>query len=286
MSVVVFGSLNHDTSLWLPHFPSPDETLPVVRIEEFCGGKGANQATAAARLGAEVAMIGCVGDDPFGRTLTDQLVVNGVNVDHVRIVEGTTGRAFPIIADGEVIILIAAGANAVTGVADADAAADTIAAADVLLLQGEVGADGARRAAELAKAAGTLVVFNPAPVVADVAAAVLPFADIVTPNRAELEQIDVPDGVRLVVTLGPEGALIDGATAIPSFPTDVIDPTGAGDSFCGALAVGLADGLSLEDAARRGCAAGALACRRAGAEPSMPTKDELEALLAGEGPST
>lgn len=278
-SVAVFGSLNHDTSLWLPHLPASDETLGVLRIEEFCGGKGANQATAAARLGADVAMIGCVGDDPFGQQLTAQLVANGVDDRHVRIVDVTTGRAFPVIADDEVFILIAAGANGVTGVADADSAAETLAAADVLLLQGEVGGAGAARAAELASDAGTTVVFNPAPVVDDVVAAVMPFADVVIANRTEVDLIDVPTTAQLVVTLGAYGAVI-GDSSVPSFPTEVVDPTGAGDSFCGALAVGLAEGLDLVEAVRRGCAAGALACRKAGAEPSMPTRDALDALLA------
>ncbi len=278
MRVAVFGSLNYDITLWVPHFPQPDETLVVDRLEEFCGGKGANQATAAARLGATVDMIGCVGRDAHGDSLVAALERNGIAHDHVTRVDAPTGAAFPLVTPDNVSILIAEGANAVTGPEHADAARDAVAAADVLLLQGEVGAAGAGRAAELAVATSTLVVFNPAPVADDVVAAVLPRASVVVMNEQEQAAVDVPADLATVVTLGSRGALV-GDEHVPAFDVPVVDPTGAGDAFCGALAVALAEGRELIDATRFASAAGAVAVGVAGAEPSMPTRDQVEALL-------
>ncbi len=279
MRVAVFGSLNYDITLWVPHFPMPDETLVADRLEEFCGGKGANQATAAARLGATVDMIGCVGRDAHGDSLVAALRRNGVSDHHVARVDGPTGAAFPLVTPDNVSILIARGANAVTGPRHAEAARDAIAAADVLLLQGEVGAAGARRAAEVAGAASTLVVFNPAPADPDVVAAVLPLASVVVMNEQEQAEVDVPADIATVVTLGRRGARV-GDTTVAAFDVPVVDPTGAGDAFCGAVSVALAEGQELVDATRFASAAGACAVRVAGAEPSMPTRGQVEALLA------
>ena len=183
--VVSFGSLNYDLSIWLDRLPGPDETLRAQRMEAFSGGKGANQATAAARLGADAHMVGCVGDDDRGRWLREVLNDSGVDTSLVRIAEAPTGTAVPLITPADVSIVIVPGANASTGVADADAAAEVIADADVLLLQGEVGAAGARRAAQAARSGGTTVVFNPAPVDPFLVEAVVPLADVLVVNRAE-----------------------------------------------------------------------------------------------------
>ena len=279
MRVAVFGSLNYDITLWVPHIPLPDETLLADRLEEFCGGKGANQATAAARLGAEVSMIGCVGRDAHGDTLVAALERNGVDHRHVARVDGPTGAAFPLVTPDNVSILIARGANGVTGPDHADAAYDAISAADVLLLQGEVGGAGAGRAAELAVAAGTKVIFNPAPVDETVVAHVLPHASLVVMNELEQAAVAVPDDVETVVTLGSRGAEA-GGTHVAAFDVPVVDPTGAGDAFCAALAVAVADGMALVDATRFASAAGACAVQVAGAEPSMPTRALVEELLS------
>lgn len=284
VKVVSFGSLNYDLSIWIDRLPGPDETLRAQKMEAFSGGKGANQATAAARLGADTHMVGCVGDDDRGRWLLDVLNDSGVDTSLVRIADEPTGTAVPLISPADVSIVIVAGANASTGVADAEAAAAVIAAADVLLLQGEVGAAGARRAAQAAKSGGTTVVFNPAPVDPFLAEAVVPLADVLVVNRAEQTQIDAigPDTSQcvIVITLGGRGAQLDDVL-VPSFPAEVVDPTGAGDAFCGALGVALAEERPLIDAVRFANAAGALAVQTPGAQPSMPTRAAVNALVDG-----
>jgi ribokinase len=274
------GSLNHDLTIWVPHLPAPDETLLAHRLAEFRGGKGANQATAAARAGGRTAMVGAVGADARGEGLVAGLAADGVDVRHVRRLAGVpTGVAVPVVADtGDVTVTVVAGANAALTPAHVEAAADVLAGADVLLLQGEVPAAAAARAAELARAGGVLVLLNPAPV-NEVAAAVLPLADVVVVNRDEAVRIGaVPPSAAVVTTLGAGGVQV-GDAHVPAFPATVVDPTGAGDAFCGALAVALAEGRDLVAAARFGAAAGACAVAVAGAEPSMPTRAAIEAVL-------
>ncbi|WP_419917759.1 PfkB family carbohydrate kinase [Candidatus Poriferisocius sp.] len=282
MKVVSFGSLNYDLSIWLDRLPGPDETLRAQRMGVFSGGKGANQATAAARLGAAAHLVGCVGNDDRGRWLLDTLSGNGVNIGHVRISQEPTGTAVPLITPSEVSIVIVAGANADTGMADADEAEAVITGADVLLLQGEVGAAGAQRAAQIARSSGTAVLFNPAPVDPVLVKAVTPLADVLVMNRAEQAQVAAigprTDQCETVITLGSRGALINGVE-VPPYPTQVVDPTGAGDAFCGALGVALAEGRPLIKAARFANAAGALAVATSGAQPSMPTLTAVESLL-------
>lgn len=277
-----FGSLNYDLSIWLDRLPGPDETLRAQRMEAFSGGKGANQAVAAARLGATAHLVGCVGDDDRGRWLLDRLNASGVDTGHVRTVEEPTGTAVPLISPVDVSIVIVAGANASTGVADADAAAQVIAAADVLLLQGEVGAAGARRAAQAARSGETAVVFNPAPVDPFLVEAVVPLADLLVMNRAEQAQVGAIGAdtgqCETVLTLGSRGAQV-GEVMVPPYPAEVVDPTGAGDAFCGALGVSLAEGQPLIEAVRFANAAGALAVGTPGAQPSMPNRAAVEALL-------
>ena len=284
VKVVSFGSLNYDLSIWLDRLPGSDETLQAQKMEAFPGGKGANQATAAARLGADTHMVGCVGNDDRGRWLLGVLDDSGVDTSLVRIAEEPTGTAVPLISPADVSIVIVAGANVSTGVADAEGAAEVIAAADVLLLQGEVGAAGARRAAQAARSGGTAVLFNPAPVDPFLVEAVVPLTDVLVVNRAEQTQIDAigPDTSEcdIVLTLGGRGAQVDDVL-VPSFPAEVVDPTGAGDAFCGALGVALAEGRPLIDAVRFANAAGALAVQTPGAQPSMPTRDAVSALVEG-----
>ena len=283
--VVSYGSLNVDLSIRVPHLPAPDETLAATAMEEFLGGKGANQATAAARLGAQAAMIGCVGTDGRGDAILAGLVRNGVDHTHVTRVDQPTGTAVPLVTPEDVAIVIVRGANDVTGVEHADAAAELIAAADVLLVQGELRPEGARRAAEIARDAGTAVICNPAPPAIDVAEAVFPLASVVVVNRHEASVLPMPDPgtADVVVTLGAGGAEVAGEH-IPAVPADVVDPTGAGDAFCGALAVALGEGHDLGAATRFASAAGALAVGVAGAEPSFPTRGAIDALLSSAGP--
>jgi ribokinase len=277
-SVVVVGSLNHDLAIRLPRFPRPDETLAAHDVTEFRGGKGYNQATAAARLGARVAMIGCVGDDGAGALLRAGMQASGVDQRGVRTVAAHSGVAVPLITDGgEVAIVIVAGANGLVDAAVVDASVDAFAGTDVLLLQGEIPAAASVRAAALAHAAGAMVVVNPAPVGAQ-SAMLVDAADLVVVNRDEATTLGLEPSTRVVVTLGAEGVLV-GTTHVPAFPVAVVDPTGAGDAFCAALAVALAEGDDLVVAARFAAAAGACAVRRLGAETGLPTRAEVMALL-------
>ena len=214
LKIVVVGSLNADVTLWVPRRPSPDETMHAERIAWFRGGKGANQAVAAARLGAEVVMVGCVGDDSQGRWLRAGLEAEGVDCRHVTNVDVPTGLAMITVDPDDVSIVVAGGANASLSAGGVQAAVSDIAAADALLLQGEVSAAAARTAAEIARSGGTLVVLNPAPY-NDVAPAVLPLADIVIVNRAESQQLQsdgAADGLRpdavLVETRGAAGCAV------------------------------------------------------------------------------
>ena len=280
--IACLGSLNADIAVWVSHVPASDETLAADRVAHFLGGKGANQATAAARLGAAVAMIGVVGSDANGDAIVAGLERNGIDHQHVRRSTEPTGLAIPIITrSGEVSIIIGAGANATVSPDDAERAADTIRAADVLLLQGEVPADACARAAAIARDAGTAVQLNPAPF-NEVAAAVLPHATTVLVNRqeaTELSRMAVPEDLTVVTTLGRDGARC-GAITVPAFDVPVVDPTGAGDAFCGAFAVATAEGMALEDSLRFASAAGALSVQVAGAEPSMPERELVDALVA------
>jgi ribokinase len=278
--IACFGSMNHDLTLWVPHPPAPDETVRAHRVAEFLGGKGANQAVAARRLGVGVAMVGRVGDDGSGVTILDDLAAEGIDTRHVKVTPGPTGRAVPIVSDdGQVSIVIVAGANGAVGPSDADDAAELIAAADVLLLQGEVGTSASGRAAAIAREAGRMIVFNPAPV-PDRSDLVLEHDPIVVANSHEALEMRLQSSDRVIVTLGSAGVQI-GATRVSAFPAEVVDPTGAGDAFCAAMAVALAEGAEMVEACRFGAAAGALAVGVAGAAPSMPTRERVDVLVAG-----
>ena len=282
-TIVVVGSLNADVTLWVPRRPSPDETLHAERIAWFRGGKGANQAVAAARLGAEVVMVGRVGDDEQGRWLRAGLEAEGIDCRHVASVDVPTGLAAITVDPDDVSIVVAAGANASLDADCVRAAEGEIAAADALLLQGEVSAGAARSAAEIAREQGVTVVLNPAPY-NEVAPAVLPLADIVIVNRAEAQQLRQPDAggsvpelrpdAVLVETRGAAGCVADGVS-VAAPQVAVVDATGAGDAFAAAFAVGIASGGTVEGAARLAVRAGAWAVTVAGAQPSLPTMAQL-----------
>ncbi|WP_419911453.1 ribokinase [Candidatus Poriferisodalis sp.] len=308
--IAVVGSLNADVTLWVPRRPSPDETLHAERIAWFRGGKGANQAIAAARLGAEVVMVGRVGDDTQGRWLRSGLEAEGIDCRHVASVDVPTGLAVITVDPDDVSIVVAAGANASLDAAGVQAAAAEIAAADALLLQGEVSAAAARAAAEIAREHGVTVVANPAPY-NDVAPAVLPLADVIIVNRAEAEQLRRPEAGGGVGDLRSDAVLVETRSAAgcvvgaprvaetaqlsqraPDMPADgatdadreitvhapqvaAVDATGAGDAFAGALAVAMASGATVEEAAHLAVRAGAWAVTVAGAQPSLPTAEQL-----------
>jgi len=298
--IAVVGSLNMDLIVRSPRIPRPGETILGGTFHTAPGGKGANQAVAAARLGGTVAMVGRVGSDAFGDQLLGSLAADGVDAAHVARDSAATGIALITVDDaGQNSIVVASGANAHLSPADVDGAASAIAAAGVLLLQLESPPETALRAAELARAHGATVVLNPAPARA-LPDALLKLVDVLVPNESEtslLTGLPVGDvaqaeaaaeallrlGVGAVIlTLGARGALLahaGGVEAVPPFPVTPLDTTAAGDAFLGALAVALAEGRPLAEAARWGNAAGALATTRLGAQPSLPTRQEIEDLV-------
>lgn len=301
--VVVVGSLNTDLVCRVPRHLVPGETSAGLSFDEFAGGKGLNQAVAAARLGAQVAMVGRVGTDDYGDRLRTTLAEAGIEASKVWRDPAGTGLAIIMVSEatGDNIIAILARANGQLSPIDVEAAEPALRRADVLLLQLEVPLATTQRAAELARAAGTRVILNPAPA-QPLSREVLSLCDIVTPNESEaarLTGIAVEDdaGVRaaaealraqgasvVVMTLGARGVYAlgpEGELRVPTFPVKAVDTTAAGDAFSGGLAYGLASGLTLSEALRWGCAAGALACTRAGAVPSLPTQAEALTLLTG-----
>jgi len=295
--IVVVGSLNMDLVVRAPRHPQPGETILGGDFRTFPGGKGANQAVAAARLGAAVQMIGRVGADAFGDALLRTLAQDGVNTTHVRRdQEAPTGVALITLnAAGQNAIVVAPGANARVTPQDVVAAEAAFAGAAVLLLQLECPLPAVAQAIELAKQHGAQVVLNPAPA-QPLDAALLAQVDYLLPNQNELALLTGLDDVRpavsrlqalgvrrIVVTLGEEGVLVaegDSEIHLPAHGVPVVDTTAAGDAFAGAFAVALLEGHSTRQAAAWGNAAGALAVMRAGAQPSLPRRDELEKFLA------
>jgi ribokinase len=261
--LTVVGSINLDLVAKLERLPRPGETLSGATLSRIPGGKGANQAVAASRLGAEVRMIGCVGRDGHAVEALAGLKEAGVDLD-VREVDSPTGVAIILVgADGENVIVVVPGANAsVTGAS----------ASGNILCQLEIPDDAVREA----RAHADWLCVNAAP-----ARPLVVEADLVVANRYEAEVIG-PQPL-LAVTLGEEGAILleDGREVARAAPpeVDAVDGTAAGDAFTACLAVSLLEGLDREDALRRACAAGALAASRFGAQPSLATADEVDAIL-------
>ncbi|MCZ6675683.1 MAG: ribokinase [Candidatus Poribacteria bacterium] len=300
--VAVVGSFNMDLVTQAERRPRKGETLIGEAFGTFIGGKGSNQAIAAARLGADVTMIGRLGTDAFGDTLMAAHTHERIHTEFVvRDAEAGTGVALIIIdAEGDNSIIIVPRANMRLSVADVERASEVIAAADVLLLQLEVPIEASQRAAEIAQFSGTKVILNPAPA-QELPERLLAQVDILTPNEVETEWLsgvevaDLASAERaaevllrkglsaVVLTLGNRGALLVTPALkklIPAYAVNVVDTTAAGDAFCGALATALARGDKLEDAVAFANAAGALAVTVLGAAPSMPTAEQVEAFGA------
>ncbi|MCE1179198.1 MAG: ribokinase [Micrococcales bacterium] len=269
--VVVLGSLNVDLVTRVERHPRPGETLLGEGLERLAGGKGANQAVAAAAAGAQVAMVGCVGDDDAGAAYRRRLARLGIDVSAVHTVAGTpTGHALVAVDDaGENTIIVVPGANHLTEGQSVHDAIDALRPGDVLLMQLELPVPEVARAARSAAHIGARVVINAAPYAA-LPADVVALADPVVVNEHEALALAeaglVPAST--LVTFGAHGISWDGEQfdAVPVPPDAVVDTTGAGDAFCGALAAALATGADRDEAARRALQAGADAVRHAGAQ--------------------
>ena len=277
-SVTVVGSCNLDLVAFCERLPRAGETLTATDFERVPGGKGANQAVAAARLGAEVRFIGCVGDDEHGRLAVAGLEEAGVDLNGLRRVDHEpTGVALITVSEGgDNQIVVVPGANRRLTPADVDAAG-----ADAVLTQLEIPLETVARATEPAT---RLVCLNAAPA-REVPPDILARCDLIVANSFELDALgSSPLGPLFALTLGADGALLleggeEVARATPPTVT-AVDGTAAGDAFTACLVVSLAEGRPREEALRRACAAGAIAASRPGAQPSLPTRDEVDAILA------
>jgi ribokinase len=296
--IVVVGSFNMDLTAYMERFPRPGETLAGRKFVTGPGGKGSNQAVAAARLGAEVTFIGRLGNDVFAQAAIDFWQHEHIDTRYVvRDADYATGVAPIWVNDsGENTIVVVLGANGRMVPADVDAATAVIQAADVLVCQLEINYDMVGYALQTAKNHGVKTILNPAPA-GTLPPEVIALADYITPNETELEVLSgvsgdyeaaarsllKREGQTTVVTLGAAGARwvqAQGTAVIPSFKVDVVDTTGAGDAFNGGFAVALAEGMSLEQAIRFGNATAGLSVTKPGTSPSMPTRAEVEVLLA------
>lgn len=295
--IVVVGSVNADMVVKSQWIPKPGETVTGGQFVMAAGGKGANQAVAAARLGAQVTLVAKVGQDMFG----DQAIANyqkeGMNTQCiVRDPQHATGVALILVDDkGENLISVASGANHALTPADVDRAAEAIRAADMVMLQLEIPMDVVAHTAALAAAAGVPVILNPAPA-APLSPEVLRHVTYLTPNESEAERLTgmavsdevtaraaaqklLQSGVQCVIlTMGAKGALVvtdKQASLVPAYRVAARDTTAAGDAFCGGLACAIARGVSLEEAVREASLVAAFSVTRLGAQPSLPTTAEL-----------
>lgn len=304
--LLVVGSSNTDMTVRLARLPAPGETVLGGSFLTGPGGKGANQAVAAARAGGRVTFVSAVGDDRFGRDAVDGYRRDGIDVKDVRVVPGAaSGVALILVGEGgENLIGVAPGANAGLGSDDIDRLPAALFQPDGLLLIAglEVPLSAVAGAVARGSAAGMRVVLNPAPVDDGlIDSGFLDALTVITPNRVELgrltgRSVETPDHVAeaarllrdrgpkaVVVTLGADGCLVvdsQGTRAIPSHPVDAVDTVGAGDAFTAALAVGLAEGRSLDDSAAWATAAAALSVTKPGAQASMARRDAIDRLAA------
>ncbi len=309
LDLVVVGSINVDLVVHADALPRPGETVSGSRFERFFGGKGANQAVAAARAGAKVGFAGAVGDDAFGTEALADLAAEGIDVAAVRTLPGVATGIAAIVVDakGENQIALAAGANARVDAASAEAALKRLKPGGFVALSFEVPDAPLAAAARLAAKAGARVVASPAPVrkLADDILAAHPLLVLNGDEAATLVDLHLLEmtttagahgraagaaralaafcGAPVVITIGADGAIVtDGTTVthVPGRRVPVVDTTGAGDTLAGVLAAGLAQGLPLAVAAARAVAAAALSVGAAGARTGMPTGDAIDQAVA------
>jgi ribokinase len=297
--IVVIGSLNMDIVVETSRFPRVGETLTGEHVHFIPGGKGANQAVAAARLGGQTTMIGSVGDDMFGQSLIESLQQDAISTDHVIRIAGTpTGIASIMLAESDNQIVVVPGANASCLPEHIQAVEQVIAEHDIVLVQLEIPLETASAVCQLAKKLGKTVILNPAPA-RKLPEAMLKCVDYITPNRLELAMLTGIDasGDQLqaameallemgpscvITTLGEEGSafLRKGETLVkvPAYRVPVVDTTGAGDAYNGGLAYALAAGNELKEAVTFACKVSAMSVTKLGAQAGMPTQEDLKHL--------
>ena len=303
--ILIVGSLNADLVVQVPRFPQPGETISGSDLQIIPGGKGANQAVAAARQGTTVSMLGRVGQDSFGPELIHNLKQNNVDTSHVQNdSRAATGTAIIVVdANGQNNIVLSPGGNG--QVSPVDVADASFADYKLLLLQLEIPIETVVAAAQRAKASGLRVLLNPAPA-RSLPDELISLSDFILPNETELSLLtnqsvhDIASAEKaakillergaqnVIVTLGAKGALIVSSrqvTHINSYKVQVVDTTAAGDAFIGGFASALLRNKALEEAVRYGCACGALATTKFGAQPSLPTQAEVERFITQWRPS-
>ncbi len=303
-TIWVVGSLNADLVQRVQRIPLPGETLPGDNLQTYPGGKGANQAFAAARLGAHVNMIGNVGHDQLGTMLIDSLTSVSVDITGVHRIDTSTGAAsIFVIDDGDNAIVISPGANGCLSPGDIQERLANIQAGDILLCQLETPIDAILEALKMARAVGASTILDPAPAT-HCSPALLPHVDILTPNETEaitlsdhtevdvhstamqddlISQLRAQGCSSVILKLGEAGCYFKNdqeSHRVLGHSVSVVDTTGAGDSFNGALAAALADGQALPNALEFANAAGSLTVTRSGAQPSIPHRTEVDAVLA------
>ena len=299
--VVVFGSVNMDLVARVPRFVRAGETILGDSFATVPGGKGANQAVAAARLGVPVRMVGRVGQDAFGPVLLDTLAAHGVDIQSVAVVPGASGVAMiEVDAGGENRITVIPGANGDLGAPDLERLAAALKGAAVLLLQLEIPLPAVVEAARLARARGVSVMLDPAPA-QTLPAELYPLIGLLTPNASEAgalvgfpvvseqdaqraaQELRFRGVAEVLIKRGVQGVLWAGAASVQSMPAyrvEAVDTVAAGDAFNGGLAAALANRLPLAEAIQWGLATAALAVTRHGAQDSLPSRSEVQALLA------
>lgn len=295
--IVVIGSANTDLVINTSRIPEPGETVLGGKFMMAAGGKGANQAVAAQRLGADVTFVACVGDDLFGQNSLDNYRREGMNISFITVKEGVPSGVASIFVDAQAenVIVVAPGANSELLQNEVDAAVAEISSADFVLMQLETPMETVEFAASKAVEAGTRIVLNPAPA-ASLSDALLSKLWLITPNRTEAQLLTglpvtneqeaaeaaealVARGVKnVVITLGSKGAYVFSQKfrgIVPSIPVEAVDTTAAGDTFNGALCVALSEGRNLQDACRFAAKAAAISVTRKGAQPSIPYRKEI-----------
>ncbi|AQS57643.1 ribokinase [Novibacillus thermophilus] len=295
-NILVIGSLNIDLVTRVPHLPQPGETIASRKFQKNPGGKGANQAVAAAKLGANVTMIGKVGTDEHGELLINSLRSAGVSTAGIRR-EGTTGMAFISVSDeGENHIVLVAGDNNAVRRSDISAMRGLIEESDMIVMQLEIPLEVVKHALELAVGLGKNVILNPAPA-RDLPAEMLRHVYVLIPNETELQILsgmptsteqEIVDAARhlnslgnqrVIVTMGDRGSFLISETLhthIPAYPVRAVDTTAAGDAYVAAFAVGKTQGMSDVEAAKFASKVAAITVTREGAQPSLPTRDDVQ----------